>query len=118
MIISVVPDLVPLVHNSTNKPRVTLRVHTHQKKRGFYVRCFENVQDLWRPPRIRTVVKGDCDLMLATSPLVVQRGELRKLHVLRREITVCIHSELSQSVLTALVNGDNLAIANVGYCVR
>ena len=98
MIISVVPDLVPLVHNSTNKPRVTLRVHTHQEKRGFYVRRFENVQDLWRPPRIRTVVKGDCDLMLATSPLVIQRGELRKLHVLRREISVCIHSELSHPV--------------------
>src|SRR5262249_39617526 len=66
MIISMVPDFVPLVHNSPNKPRVTLRVHTHQEKRGFYVRGFENVQDLWRPPRIRTVVKGDCDLMLAT----------------------------------------------------
>src|SRR5437762_14172776 len=93
MIISVVPDLVPLVHNSTNKPRVTLRVHTHQEKRGFYVRRFENVQDRWRVPRSRTVVKGDCDLMLVRSPRVIQRGDLRKLNVVRGEMTVWIQSD-------------------------
>src|SRR5438105_8475542 len=113
MIISVVPDLVPLVHNSTNKPRVTLRVHTHQEKRGFYVRRFENVQDLWRPPRIRAVVKSDCDLMFATSALVIQRRELCKLHILRREITVGVHSELSGTVFAILIDSPNLPLAAV-----
>src|SRR5438067_9297870 len=113
MIISVVPALVPFVDNATNKPLVTLGVHAHEEKRSFCVRRFENVQDLWRPPRIRAVVKSDCDLMFATSALVIQRRELCKLYVLRREITVGVHSELSRTVFAILIDSHNLAIADV-----
>ena len=118
MIISVVPDLVPLVDNASNKRRITLGVHAHEEKRRFYICCFQNVQDLWRPPRIRAVVKSDCNLMLAAGALVIKRWELGKLHILRSEIAICIHSELSHPVGAILVNSDNLAVANIRYCVR
>ena len=55
--------------------------------------------------------------MLATSALVIKRWEFRKPHVLRREITLRVHSEFSQSVCAILVNSDNFAIADVSYCV-
>src|SRR6516225_5253466 len=71
MIISVVPDLVPFINDATNKPRVTLGIYAHEEKRRFYVRRFENIQDLWRPSRIRAVVKSDCDLVLAAGALVI-----------------------------------------------
>src|SRR5262249_47443406 len=92
--------------------------HTHEKERRFHIRSFENVQNLWRPPRIGTVVKGDRDLMLAAGTLMIKRREFCKSHIFRREIAIGVHSELSQSIGALLVNGNNLAIAYVGYGVR
>jgi len=43
--------------------------------------------------------------------------EFRKFHVLRGEITVCIHGELSGPIHAILINRHNFAIADVRYCV-
>src|SRR6266566_4607208 len=115
MIISVVPDLVPFIDNATDKLRIALRVHSHQKKRGFHVRCFEEVQNLWRPSRIGTVVKSDCDLMLAAGALMIKRWELCKLHVFRREIPVCVNCEPSHPIRAILVNSYNFTVADIRY---
>src|ERR1700716_619496 len=117
MIICVVPDLVPFVDDATNKRRVTLRVYSHQEKRRLYIRCLENVQNLWRPLGVRAVIECDCNLMLAAGALVIKRWEFCKLNVLRGEITVSIYSERSRPVHPILVNSDNLAVADVSYCV-
>ena len=118
MIVGVVSDLVSFIDDATNKPGVTFRIHSHQEKRRFYVRGFKNVQDLWRPSRIGSVIKSDCDLMLAACALVIERRELGKLHVLRSEIALCVHGESSNPVRAIFVNSDNLAVANVCYRIR
>ena len=118
MVIGVVPDLVSFVDDATNKPRVTFRVHPDDEKRGLYVCRFQDVQNLRRPSRIGAVVKSDCDLMLAARALVIKRREFRKLHILRREIAVCIHRQIAQSVGAILVHGDDFAVADVRYRVR
>src|SRR5206468_12937730 len=98
MIISVVSDFVSFVDDAAHKPRVAFRVHAYEEKCGFHICCLENVQDLRCPSRIRAVVKSERDLMLAGSALVIEGWEFRKLHVFRREITIGVHGELSQSV--------------------
>src|SRR6266568_2563649 len=117
MIIGVVSNLVSFFDNATNKARVALRVYAHQEKRCLYVRSFENIQDLWRPSRIRTVVKSDCDLVLAACALVIQSWELRECDVFGCEITVRVHSELSRTVSAIFINRHDLAVADVGYSV-
>ena len=118
MIIGVVPNLVSFVDNATNEPRVTLRVYAHEEKGRFHVRGFKNIQDLWRPSRIRAVVKSDCDLVLAAKALVIQSGELRERHVFRCEITVRVHSELSRTVSAIFIDSYDLAVTDIGYGVR
>src|ERR1051325_3219263 len=88
MVICMVTDFVSFVHNPANKRRVTFRVHTDDEERGFYVRGFQNVQNLWGPSRIGTVIKCEGDLMLATCALVVQRRKLGELHIFRRDIAL------------------------------
>src|SRR4029450_11271552 len=83
MVIGMVPDLMSFVDDATNKRRVTLCVYSDDEKRGLYVCCFKNVQDFWRPSRIRAVIKSDCDLMLAARALMIQRRKLRKLTIFR-----------------------------------
>ena len=118
MIISVVPDLVPFVDDATNKIRVALCVHSHQEKRRLHICHFKNIQNLRRPSRVRAVVKSDCDLVLAAGTLVIKRWELCKLHVLGSEISICVNGEPAHSIRAILVNGYNLALADVRYCVR
>src|SRR5438034_9042119 len=112
MIIGVVSNLVPVIDDATNKRRVTLRVHSHQEKRRFYVRGFKDVQDLRRPSRIGTIIESDCDLMLGAGALMIKRRELRKLAVFGSEIAVCVHSEFSHPVRAILIYCDNLADAD------
>src|SRR3954451_11786188 len=75
MVVSMVPDLVAFINNASNERGITLGVDAHQKERRLHVRCFKNVEDLWRPARIGTVVKRDRNLVLATGPLVIERGK-------------------------------------------
>src|SRR4030095_9496832 len=117
MIIRVIPDLVSFVDDAANKPGVTFGVHAHQEKRRFQVCCFENVQNLWCPSGVGTVVKGDCDLMLAAGTLMIKRREFCERHVFRYEVTISVHSKLAQSIGALLVNGYNFPIANISDCV-
>ena len=55
--------------------------------------------------------------MLTASALMIKRGELGKLCVLRCEIAICVHGELSHPVGAILVHSHNLAVANVSYRV-
>src|SRR5262245_56416377 len=71
MVIGMVPDFVSFVDDPTNKRRVTLCVYSDYEKCGLYVCGFKNVQDFRRPSRIRTVIKGNCDLMLAACTLMI-----------------------------------------------
>src|SRR5215467_6495186 len=118
MVIGVVPDLVSFVHDPANKPRVTLCIYSDDEKRGLYVSCFKNVQNFRRPSRIGAVIKSECDLMLAARALVIQRRKLRKLHIIRCEITVCVHSQVALPVSAILVDSNDFSIANIRYCVR
>ena len=113
MVIGVVPYLVSFVDDATNKRRVTLCVYSDDEKRGLYVCRSKNVQNFWRPSRIGAVIKSDCDLVLATRALVIQRWELRKLHIVRCEIAVRIHSQLAHSVGAIFVHSHDFAVAHV-----
>src|SRR5205814_7060449 len=118
MIIRVIPELVPFVNNATDELRIPLRIHSHQKKRGFHVRCFEHIQNLRCPSWIRAVVKSDRDLMLAACALMIKRWELCKLHVFRREIAVYVNCEPAHSIRAILINSYNITVADIGDCVR
>src|SRR3954447_26034188 len=96
MVIGMVPDLVSFINDATNEGRVTLCVYSNDEERGFYICCFENVQNFRRPSGVGTVIKSDCDLMFAARALVIQRRKLRKLHIFCREIAVCIYSQIAQ----------------------
>src|SRR5262249_47325680 len=43
MVVGMVSDLMPFVHDATNKRRVAFCVHSDDEKRGLYVCGFENV---------------------------------------------------------------------------
>ena len=86
MIISVVPNLVPFVDNSPDQPGIFLGVHSDQKERGLRVCRFQNVQNLWRPSRVRTIIKRDRNLMLPTRALMIQGRKLGELCVFGGEI--------------------------------
>src|SRR6266705_6179116 len=118
MIIRVVPNLVPFSNNPPHKPRITLRVHSHEKKGCLYICSSQNVQNLWCPLRIGAIVEGDGNLMLAACALMIKGWELCKLHILRGKVTFWIDREISHSIRAAFVNGDNLAVAHVGDRIR
>src|ERR1051326_1369634 len=113
MIVSVISDLVAFVNNATNKPRVPLRIYTHEEKRGLHIGGFQNIQDLWRPSRVRAVVKSDCDLMLAARAPVIKSRELRGRAVFPCQITVGVHSNLSRAISTIFIDSYDLAVANI-----
>src|SRR5467141_2992365 len=88
MIISVVPNLVPFVDNSPDEPGIFLGVHSDQKERGLCVCRFQNVQNLWRPLWVGTIVKRDRNLMLPTRALMIQGRKLGELCVFGGEIAL------------------------------
>src|SRR5437016_12039332 len=98
MIISVVSDLVPVIHDATDKLRITFRICPHEEKRSLHVCSFEDVQDLRGPSRIGAIIKTDCNLMLAAGPLMVEGRKLREFYVLRREIALRVDSKLAHSI--------------------
>src|ERR1700720_2354804 len=98
MIISVVSNLVSFIDNSPDESRIFFRVYSNHKERGLRVGRFQNVQNLGRPLRIRTIIKRERDLMFATGALMVQRRKLGKRCVLRGEITVRVDGKLAHPV--------------------
>src|SRR5690242_14698176 len=88
MIIGVVPNFVPFFDNSPNQIRITLGILAHQKKRRLHIGSFQNIEDLWRPFPVRTVIESNCDLMLVSGALVIEARELRKFRVLGSDIAV------------------------------
>src|SRR5206468_12499335 len=112
MIIGVVSDLVALVHNSPYQFRMTFRIRSHEEKRGFRVCAFKDVQNLRRPSWVRSIIESDGHLVLAARPLVIERGELRQLHIFRGKITSCVNAHTAHAIRAALINGDTLPIAH------
>ena len=117
MIISVVPNLVPFVDNSPDESGVFFSVYSNQKEGGLRVRRFQNVQDLWRPLRIGTIVKRDRDLVLTARALMIQRRELWKFCVFRGEIAFSIDCQLAHPIGAIFIHGHDLPFADVGDCV-
>src|SRR2546422_7366092 len=76
----------PFVDNSPDQPGIFLGVHSDQKERGLRVCRFQNVQNLWRPLRVGTIVKRDRNLMLPTRALMIQGRKLGELCVFGGEI--------------------------------
>ena len=87
MIIRVVSNLVTFVDNSLNQSRIFLSIYSDQEESGLHVRLFQDIENLRRPFRIRTVIERNRDLMLAARALMIQRRELWKVRVFRGEIT-------------------------------
>src|ERR1044072_2860491 len=59
-----IPDRVPFVKNAPDQIGVCLAILPDNKKRGFYIFLFQDVEDLRRPLGIRPVVKCKRDLAL------------------------------------------------------
>src|SRR2546423_8733873 len=114
MIIGMVPNLVPFVNNSPDESGIFFRVYSNQKERGLRVGRFQDIQNLWRPLRIRTIVERDCNLMLTTRALMIQRRKLGKLYVFRGEITFRVDGELAHPIGASFIHGYDLAFADVG----
>src|SRR5437016_8137212 len=98
MIISVVSDLVPVIHDATDKLRITFRICPHEEKRSLHVCSFEDVQDPLGPSRIGPIIKTDCNLMLAAGPLTVKSRKLRECYVLPRRRSLRVERKLSHSL--------------------
>ena len=78
MVIAVITDLVTLLHDSPNEPGMMFGIAADNKKSCSYIRRFQDVEHLWRPLRIWSVIEGQRDLVRAARSLVVERWELRK----------------------------------------
>ena len=78
MVVGVISDLVAFRHDPPNESRIIFGVYTDEKERGFHFRCFQNVENLRCPFRIRPVVKCDRDLMRTAGALMIKGRELRK----------------------------------------
>ncbi len=83
------------------------------KERCLYVGCFQNVEHLRRPLRIGAIVKRDRDLMLAARALMIERGKLRELYILRREISFIVHRQAAPTVRTSLIHRNDFPFADI-----
>ena len=113
MVVSVIPDFVPLIHDSPDQRRIILRILAHHKKGSLHVRRFQDIENFWSPCRIGTVIEGQHHLMLSALALMIQRGKLREFHIPSDQIPLTVDREFAHSVGTRLIHCDNFAIAQV-----
>src|SRR5438445_5944956 len=98
MIIGVITYLVTLTDNALNEIWVTLGIDTYQKKRGLHLRGFQNIEDLWRPLRIRPVVKCQRHFVCVPRTLMIQRRELGKFGIVGGKIIILVHCQSAHSI--------------------
>ena len=113
VVIGVVTNLMPFSNDAPDQPRIAFRIHAHQEKRGFDIRRLQDVQDLWGPFRIRTVIKCKRDLVFTTSALMIKGGKLRELQIIRSEVTLLINIQLSLPIRPVFVNRHDFSVADI-----
>ena len=114
VIIGVITYFVTLIDNAPNEIWVTFGIDTYQKKRGLYLRRLQHIEDLWRPLRIRSIVKCQCHFVCVTGTLMIQGRELRKFGIVGGEIIILVHCQSAHSIGARFVYRHDLAISNVG----
>src|SRR5438874_3211046 len=114
VIISVITYFVTLIDNAPNEIWVTFGIDTYQKKRGLYLCRLQNIEDLRRPLRIRSVVKCQRHFVCIARALMIQGWELRKFGIVDGKIIILVQCQGAHSIGSGFIHGRDLTTANVG----
>ena len=112
-----IADLMSFIDDPLKKPRVLLPIFTDYKETGLDIFCLENVEYLWRPDRVRSVVKGQRDLGRLARQARLVAGSLhyvggRDLVVyFAGQITICVGRDIPVPVVWHSFDLENFAVA-------
>src|SRR5450631_3357153 len=96
---SVVPDRVALVVNPFRDTGELVGLDADQEESSSRILLLEDVENLWSPLRIRTVVKGECNLVRAVTVAADAVGLRQVLEDLVGDhVASCIHRQIARAM--------------------